>query len=111
MTWTKYKFVVLLSIAAVTVGITFTLANFNDIVAPDEPVQAFRFGHAGSGVYHLEILGENLVMKRPAENYHIIINKCGETLAFIHSGAVEIREKFLPDFRSRVLRIKSLYHE
>jgi len=105
VTWTKYKFAVLLSIAAVVVGTTYTLANFNDIVAPDKPVQAFRFENAESGACRLEILGENLVVKRSDENYRLFENKCGEILAFINDSTVKIQEKYLPDFISRVLQV------
>jgi len=106
MTWTKYKFVVLLSIAAVALGSAYTIANFNKIVAPDVPVRAFRFDHAESGACRLEILGENLVVKLPAEYYPLIENKCGEILMSSNNTAAEFRDKFLSDFMPRVSQIE-----
>lgn len=106
MTWTKYKFVILLSIAAVTVGSAYTLANFNEIVTPDVPVQAIHFENVELGAYRLEILGEYLVIKIPGEYYALIDYKCGETLTFIYNNTAEFRKKFLLDFISRDLQIK-----
>ncbi|OPX90525.1 MAG: hypothetical protein A4E54_00665 [Pelotomaculum sp. PtaB.Bin117] len=111
MTWTKYKCVVLMSIAAVAIGSAYTLANFNEIVAPDVPVQAIRFENAGADVYRLEIMGENLVVKRPDKYYRLIENKCGEILMSSNNNAAAFRDKFLSDIIPRVLQIeKGLEH-
>ncbi|MDF9408335.1 hypothetical protein L7E55_08190 [Pelotomaculum isophthalicicum JI] len=88
------------------------MANFNEIVAPDVPVQAIHFEKAESGAYRLNILGEDLVIKIPDkyyrlnEYYHFIENKCGETLILVNNSAAGFRDKYLPDLLSRILNIE-----
>jgi len=65
MGWSRYKLVALFFIAAVVIGFSIVLTNFNRIVAPAVPVSIFRFESAGHGKYHLEFLGEDIVVKWP----------------------------------------------
>ncbi|MDD4169721.1 MAG: hypothetical protein PHD36_05630 [Desulfotomaculaceae bacterium] len=64
----KYKLVTLLFIVAICLAISITIYNFNSIVAPIEPVSAFRFENSEVGVYHLEFLGEGLLVAGPVIN-------------------------------------------
>lgn len=59
----RYKLAVILAVAAVACGLTCALASFNAIVAPEEPVQAIRWGKTATGVYSLEILGEQVTLQ------------------------------------------------
>jgi len=66
--WSKYKLAALLFIAAVAVGVSVIVANFNRIVAPAVPVSVVRFESVEYGDYRLEFLGEDLVVKWPVLN-------------------------------------------
>lgn len=93
----KYKLATLLFITAICLGISVINYNFNSIVAPIVPVSAFRFENSDVGGYHLEFLGEGLVVEGPVVN-----NPAG----FILERAVVLREKYLEIFSLCVLQIK-----
>ncbi|OPY57939.1 MAG: hypothetical protein A4E55_01276 [Pelotomaculum sp. PtaU1.Bin035] len=103
--WTKYKFVVLLSVAAVAMGIYFTLASFNHMVAPAMQVKAFNFEGMESGAFHLEILGENMVVERPVLYSTFFNSDFGRNFTgFIHNGLAGFREKYFLDSIYRMFK-------
>ncbi|MDD3653929.1 MAG: hypothetical protein PHO01_07075 [Desulfotomaculaceae bacterium] len=89
----KYKLVIVLFLFTVFMGITVITFNFNLIVAPSSPVAAFRCENPESGAYHLELLGESMVVEWPVVN-----NPAGfisERAAFFREETKIILHEFL----------------
>ncbi|OPX87055.1 hypothetical protein [Pelotomaculum sp. PtaB.Bin117] len=92
----KYKLTALLFIATICLSVYAILLNFNSIVAPAVPVSAFRLEIVESGVYHLEVLGESLVVKWPLN-----CNPAG----LICEQAALFRDKFLENLWPGVIQV------
>lgn len=92
----KYKLTALLFIAAICLSVYAILLNFNSIVAPAVPVSAFRLESVEAGVYHLEVLGDSLVVKWPLSN---------NPVGLIREQAALARDKFLQSLWPGVLQV------
>lgn len=99
----RYKLVLLLSAIAVAWGVFYTMTHFNEIVAPDVPVQALRFENTDADVYQVEILGERLTVKNPEEYYHVLQEQYEQAETFVRGYIAQLWDKpYVADFRARM---------
>jgi hypothetical protein len=56
-------------LGAVLYGLQVSLAGFNDVVRPSRPLQLWSAERIAAGGYQLEILGSNLVVRFPEDEW------------------------------------------
>lgn len=56
-------------LGAVLYGLQVSLAGFNDVVRPPRPLQLWSAEKIAAGEYRLEVLGSNLVLRFPEDEW------------------------------------------
>lgn len=65
MSRVKYKLTILFSVAAIVVGVSVVLGEFNPMIRPIGPIIAFDLREGGNGAYLVDFLGETFKVELP----------------------------------------------
>lgn len=64
-------------LGTVLYGLQVSLAGFNDVVRPSPPLQLWSAEKIAAGGYRLEILGSNLVVRFPEDEWVKLVKNLG----------------------------------